>query len=388
MVFITFLLSAFGYEFLMFIMTVHVYSISHKALSVALFTALTFIPKVFSPYYGVFVDKHPRKIVLGINSGIVGVLILFLSLLTNIYWIYGLWFVTSFFIMFIINARTALMPEIMPADNYVWVNSMVLSTLNLAKILAPLIAGIILQYLDKNILILFTSAVYFLCMILSFLIKVTEQIKIEPKSISDNFHFIKEGMDFIRNNKGIRWLATLGVVWRLFLGMQFSLFIVLIARLGGGQMEYGLFMTIVALGSLVGSFIGPFIAKRVTEKILIHSGLAFHFFSFSLLGVLKQYTIALVIVFLSYMVFYATVVGIHSMRDKSTEVNLRGRVYGSITSVFTPPTIISMLLFGYLADIIGVGNVFVATGIIALIGLLFIIVKFNPTVKSNYEKGI
>jgi hypothetical protein len=61
-----FLLSAFGYEFLFFIMTIRIYSLTHKAMQVGIFAALTFFPKLFSPLlwrrrgslYSAEVDGH------------------------------------------------------------------------------------------------------------------------------------------------------------------------------------------------------------------------------------------------------------------------------------------------------------------------------------------
>src|SRR5512139_273453 len=55
------LLSAFGYEFLFLVLTVHVYDLTREAFSVGVFAAITFLPKVFSPVYGVLVDRFDRK---------------------------------------------------------------------------------------------------------------------------------------------------------------------------------------------------------------------------------------------------------------------------------------------------------------------------------------
>ncbi len=57
---LAFLLSAFGYEFMVFVMTVHIYDLTGSAMNVGLFTALTFLPRLFSPYYGSIADRYPR----------------------------------------------------------------------------------------------------------------------------------------------------------------------------------------------------------------------------------------------------------------------------------------------------------------------------------------
>ena len=69
--FSAFLLSAFGYEFIYFVMTVHIYDLTRSALNVGIFTALTFIPKLFSSVMGGIVDVYPQAILVryGRNCG-------------------------------------------------------------------------------------------------------------------------------------------------------------------------------------------------------------------------------------------------------------------------------------------------------------------------------
>ena len=53
---LAYLLSAFGYEFMVFVMTVHIYVLTGSAMNVGLFTALTSLPRLFFPYYGSLAD--------------------------------------------------------------------------------------------------------------------------------------------------------------------------------------------------------------------------------------------------------------------------------------------------------------------------------------------
>jgi predicted MFS family arabinose efflux permease len=153
--------------------------------------------------------------------------------------------------------------------------------------------------------------------------------------------------------------------------MQLSLFVVYVTHhLGRSEAEYGVFMTAVALGSLVGSVIGPFVARIFDEKRLIMAGLVLHYAAFSALGLIADYQVALAVAF---CVFYVTIVGIHSLRDRSTRADVRGRVYGASTSIFTPPTIVSILVGGYLADVVGVSVVFVGAGALAVASAIWIV---------------
>jgi MFS family permease len=55
--------------------------------------------------------------------------------------IYAVWFITSVFLTFIINVRSALMAELVSREQYTNGNALVLSLLNVAKLLGPLLGG-------------------------------------------------------------------------------------------------------------------------------------------------------------------------------------------------------------------------------------------------------
>ncbi|HWR31111.1 MAG TPA: hypothetical protein VN631_14890 [Negativicutes bacterium] len=79
-------------------------------------------------------------------------------------------------------------------------------------------------------------------------------------------------------------------------------------------------------------------------------------------------------------------VGLHSLRDKATQADMRGRVYGSVSAILTPPAIVSMLAGGYLANVFGVENVFVGAGTLALTSfyLLYLARGFRVAKASEF----
>ena len=279
------ILSAFSYEFIFFMMTIHVYNISKSPLNVGIFTAFSFFPKLFSPFYGVLVDQYSRKQVFGITTGIVGCLILLMGTARQLYWIYALWCVTSIFLMLIANVRTALMTEILAKDNFLWGNSVTLISLNLAKLLAPLSAGCIMAIFAKETFMYYTSGVYFFCMICTRFIKEEKRAPRLIENAQDVFMRVKEGVVYMLKHPTLKTLATLVFFWRLFLGLQVSLFVIYVkSYLAQSDAHYGLFMTMAGVGSLLGSVIGPWIAKMIPRHQLVFWGLLGHYLSFVCLG--------------------------------------------------------------------------------------------------------
>ena len=197
----------------------------------------------------------------------------------------------------------------------------------------------------------------------------------------------KAGLRYMLQNPNVRFLLMIGVLWRLFIGLQISLFVVYIKEyLGGTDAEYGLFMTAIGLGSILGSLAGPRVVRQFRTSTMVFWGLLLHYACFTLLGLLRDFQPALGVAFLGYVIFYATLVGLHSLRDRSTRIDMRGRVYGSVTAVLTPPAILSMLGGGYLADAWGVENVLVGAGLLAIGSLLLIFWRQNFTIATLSEK--
>jgi len=366
--FAAYILSAFGYEFIFFTMTIYVYDLSKSALNVGIFAALTFFPRLFASFYGIIADRYSRVKVLSWIAGITCLLVISLVFCPNMAWIYLVWALISIFLTFIINVRTALMTEIMAQGKYLRGNSLVLILLNLAKICAPLLAGISVTVLGVKYLFVFTGAIYLF--VVPFCARINLPVSRTVKSRGKIMTELIEGLKYIKDSLDLRFLITVAFLWRLFIGLQISLFVVYVkAHLLGGDTEYGMFMTIIGVGSILGSMGGPWLVKRMPYNAAVLWGLSIHYGFFIILGFLHDFHAALFVVFLSYVAFYATLVNLHSLRDQATRVDIRGRVYGSVTAILTPPAIISMLCGGYLANLFGVEKVFIGVGILAIITL-------------------
>jgi DHA3 family macrolide efflux protein-like MFS transporter len=368
---VAYLMSAFGYEFIFFSMTIYVYEVSKSPFMVGVFAALTFAPRLFAPLYGVAVDRYSRPRVFGVAAGITGALVAAMTFQPTLGWIYPVWTLTAILLTTIVTVRAALMTELMAQDSYLRGNSLVLVMLNIAKVLAPLLAGLASVAMSSHALFYMTAGLYFAVALISSSIK--SPLPVSGRAGRNLAAELKEGIGYLWRQADLRQLISLAVLWRLLIGLQVSLFVVYVKTyLGGGDTEYGMFMTAIGIGSILGSVVGPWLVKRVAYPAVVAGGMVIHYASFVVLGLVRDYQTALVVAFLSYIVFYATLVSLHSLRDRATQVELRGRVYGSVTAILTPPAIVSMLAGGYLANVFGVENVFVIAGVLAIVSFGFL----------------
>jgi predicted MFS family arabinose efflux permease len=294
--------------------------------------------------------------------------------------IYIIWFFASIFFTVIMNARGTLMAEVVSSDHYASGNAVVLSLLNGAKLLGPLIGGLIIMTLSIKLLLYFTGLVYFLVALCSFHIRGGKATAKNRSSFLDN---AKKGFRFMVKNKTFGLITSVAFFWRLFLSLQLSLFIIYIKSfLNCTSEQYGFFITLMGAGSIVGSLLGPYAAKRIKTIWLIAGGLSLHYASFAFLGLCKDYYLSLFIVFVSYAVFYMTLVTMHSVRDRITPFEIRASAYGTTTAILTPAAIVSTLAGGFLTDRFSVASVLFFAGLLALLSLFGILYFGKRTVRE------
>ncbi|MDT8903288.1 MFS transporter [Anaeroselena agilis] len=368
---IAYILSAFGYEFIFFLMTIYVYNLTQSALNVGVFAALTFTPRLFASVYGVVVDRYSRAAVFAAAAGATAVLVAAMSLSSSLIWIYALWLLISLLLTVITTVRTALMTEIMTQDGFLLGNSAVLTSLNCAKMLAPLLAGLATAAFSTAALFVATAAAYLVVAALSRIISLPRHAAAAtPRQLLPE---VAAGLRYILASPKLRFLIAVAFMWTLSLRLQLPLFVVYVKSfLGGGDQEYGYFMTAVGIGSILGSLAGPWLMKRGSHLALAMAGLTIHYSSFILLAFVQSFYLAAAAVFGGYVFFYAALVGLHSLRDLATAADLRGRVYGSVTAILTPAAIVSMLAGGYLAGRFGADKVLAVAGLTALATLYFL----------------
>jgi MFS family permease len=355
---------------MVFIMTVHIYDLTGSAMNVGLFTALTFLPRLFSPYYGSLSDRYPRGRIFSVAAMGIALGIFFVAGSSGIAWTYTIWFFISVLLMTIMNVRPAIMTEILPKDNYLHGNAIMLISLNAARLAAPMIGGLVALKWNIALLLHLTAVVYVAAAVLGLATRLAPMPKSATRSVDAVFAHMREGARYLLANRDLRYLGAVAFLWRLCLGCQLPLFVVYVKQfLGKGSDGYGIFMTMAGVGSVLGSVLGPRLAAKFDRRKLILWGLAAHYVSFACLGISRSFPVSLALVTISFAFFYTTIVSTHSLRDQATPIEYRGRVYGCITGILTPAALVSFLVGSFLAGVIGVEKVLIGAGVLALASL-------------------
>ncbi|HWQ08131.1 MAG TPA: MFS transporter [Holophaga sp.] len=371
-------LSAFGYEVLFFCMTLRVYDISRKAIDVGVFTAITLLPKLVSPACGAIVDRLGAKRTLVGAALLTALLAMGLPLADGLDPLYALWFLLSILFMIQGNARTVLMTQVTESGaGYIGGNALAFSLLNAARLAAPLCAGLLSRSLGTGGLTLMAAGGYSTCAAsAACLVAGRRSPRLERGGVAAA---LIEGFSRIRLSRELRLLVGLSSIRNFFLGFMPSLLVVLITGwLGRTGAEYGIALTAAALGSLGGSLAGPVITRLVRQRLVLGFGLGLHFLSFALLGLVKSYAATVTLLVAGSFALYVAAIVVHAKRDEVTDLAIRGRVYGSNTTLQAIPSLLSMLVAGVLADRFGVAPIFFVSGLMALAVLAVVSIGIAP----------
>jgi NRE family putative nickel resistance protein-like MFS transporter len=363
-------LSAIGFELILFVLMVVLFDRTKTALSMGTFTGIfMFCLVAFGPVAGICTDRWKRKNIFLVCNALLGILILVTKYLQEAFWIYFLWFLASLLFAFLRPARVALITNLFPKEDYFKANSAFTISLNLSKIGGPLIGGLLLISLSMEWVVNAIVSFFGLSLISVSTVPFGSSSlgPSDQKRPSWNWRDSTTGIFFLLADRGLRFYVLLGMLRLLFLASQLPLFIVYIKTfLGGSTEDYSLFMTTLAIGGAVGSFIAGGIENFLSRKTMIYGGLGASYLSFALLPLCPTLLFALIMMGVSNLSLFIAHVAIHSDIQRMTPDEIRGKVFASSPILLIPIGLISVFIATPLADRIGVEWIFLFSGLLAL----------------------
>ena len=328
---------------------------------------------LFSFSAGFILDKHSRKLILFLSQlvtascSFIPGLLAYLGYLdsSNKEILYIFAFINGVALSFIMPGRFAVLGELVPHENIskftIYLNFIIL----LGFALSPVISGLIREVYSYATLLMTTGSIYFLSAI------VLSIIPIPHEKIHNHPHrkeALKEAFNFVKKEKTVN---------QALIAMFFGMFVVGVIQvllpdfakeiLKLDEKERGSLMGMLGLGLLLGSLFSISIAKLIGRGKCI-------LISITLSGILMIVIAIVTNPFLSMTVlliaglFLGTVTSfVPSIIQAATPNNLRGRVMSYFSLVFLLTPALSGLGYGFLADKIGLVNVFIVSGIVAIL---------------------
>lgn len=360
------------------------YSLSKSPTLMGVITFVSFIPSfIVSPFAGVWIDRVNQYYLLIAMQTLFMILAFILAILTifghiQVWHLLLLGALTGIIYAIDMPLRQTFIVQLIDNDddlgNAISLNS---SSFNLARLIGPAIAGILIAGFGEGICFLINAISYIAVIIALFAMRIT----IKPiKQINELkvFKEIKEGFEYSFNSKPIRNIIIYLAIGS-FIGMALPVLMPIFAKeiLHGGAHTLGFLMSTSGIGALFG---GLYLAEKISilglEKSIFFASL---FFGFSLIGLAFADNL-LVSLALSFIIGFGIIIVVsacNTLVQSIVDNEKRGRVMSIYTMAFTGTSPIGSLFGGIIADKIGVSSTFFLCGLIIIIAALIFCTKFK-----------
>jgi len=379
------LLSQIGDQCMLIAAITLISNLSNSPLAMLIPAISMAIPQiVFGLVGGVVADRWNRKLVMVGSDVLRGLTVLCVLLISSAQQLWILYLVAAGLALmgvFFYPARNAVIPNLVPAGLLLAANGLIQGSYIIGLIVGPVIAGAAVELWMPSAII-FDSATFFISAIVITVMNVPQAASEESYTAEENsvWEDMKAGLNFIRHSRALSQVLVVTAVATLGIGAIVLLAIPhLKAQLEASGLEYGIAMSILGLGSVLGGLMVSRLSRRLSTSaivggMLILAGVVIVAFAFA-----PNYTVVLI----SITIIGACVVMARGALDTISQAlspdPVRGRVQSAVNLLVVAATAVAEGLSAVLGTLMGVQAVFAAAGVMtALTGVVTIFVLRGP----------
>jgi MFS family permease len=345
--------------------------------AVGIATGLQFAPMLFSLWGGMIADRYPKRRVLIGTQAAMGALALVLGVLAitgvvRVWEVYLLAFGLGMATVVDNPTRQSFAIEMVGRDelrNAIALNSAVF---NLARILGPAVAGVLISLIGTPTAFLLNAASYVAVIVSLLLMRESELHAAEPVARAKGQ--LREGLSYVRSRPDLLMTMML-VLFIATFGMNFQVTTALMSRVvfHTGAGKFGLASAVFAFGALIGALTAAR-RSRSGMRLLVWLSLGFGLLEIAT-GLMPTYWAFLIMLVPTGLFVISFSTAANSSVQLSTAAEMRGRVMGIYMLVFlggapfgAPLTGLVAQHFGTRAAVIGGGAIsVVATVVVAVL---------------------
>ena len=228
-----------------------------------------------SLFAGVIIDKFSKKKILIFTQSASLIITLILAILVwtgKIQYWHILILATALGIVNTIDmpSRQSMVIELVGKEdlmNGIALNSM---SFNLARIIGPAIAGLVMGYAGPAICF-FVNSISFAAVVISLFFIKLKPVEREPKNNTNVFEEIKDGLKYIYHNNILLHTVIVLAIVGMF-APNFSVLVPVFAKeiLKQNEAGFGILMSFMGVGSFLGAMFIATLSKSGPEKIIIY----------------------------------------------------------------------------------------------------------------------
>lgn len=367
-------LSLFGSMLVQYAIIWHITLTTQSGAILTIATLAGFLPQiVISLFAGVWADRYPRKLLIISSDALTAVSTLILGL----FFLFGY---EELWLIFVVSgirsvgagiqlpAVNAFLPEIVPTDKLIRVNSLNGTIQPIFMIAAPILSGTMLSFASLEAIFFVDVVTASLAVGLLLLLKTPARQRSEAQQAMGYFDDLRAGLDYVGQSAVLKTLFVFfGVVFFLVSPVIF-LTPLLVARSFGEEVWR---LTANEVTFFAGSIIGGAIMTA-------WGGFKNHFRTIGLasivwallfvgLGLSRHFTLYLIVMFLAGMPMPVWNAGITTLLQEIVEPEMHGRVFGIQQLIVSTIMPIGMVVFGPISDVVTIEVLLVLTSALMLI---------------------
>lgn len=332
------------------------YTLTNSPFLLSLIGIAQFTPMlIFSLFAGVVIDKFPKKKILLFTQSASLVITLILAILVWTgkvqYW-HILIMATALGIVNTVDmpSRQSVIIELVGKEdlmNAIALNSMVF---NLARIVGPAIAGIVMGYAGIAICF-FVNAISFCAVVISLLfIKLNSVVK-KSKDNARVLEEIKDGLKYIYDKKILLYTTLILTIVGTF-APNFNVLVPVFAKeiLNQNEAGFGILMSFMGFGSFLGAMFITTLSKSGPKKFIVYVVPLIVGAALIITGYSNVYLLTGIFLAVTGFFFIAFTSSANSTLQLNSSNEYRGRVMSVYTLVFSGSTPVGNLYAGLFAE--------------------------------------
>jgi len=322
---------------------------------VAFLTPFAFV----SPLAGVYVDKWNVKATMIASDAIRGVLIVSLLFVRDLYAIYAIFFALSTVSSFFMPAQSVAVRALAPAEGLMAVNALMSQAIQVSQIVAPSIAGLLVQFVGANSCFVFDSFSFFFSAGMIATLAIHRAPAPASGAASTVLASLRQGFRFIVTHSAISFVM-LSMASGMFAVRCFGSLLSIYVRdiLKSTADVFGYLNSLIGIGMIVASQFLPRFARKVSKPHLVIYGLCgmgFGVLVTALFGRLS--TTAIGMLALGFSAAFIMVTS-STLLQQETPHELLGRVSSSMMCIMAVSQVLAMFVAGPVAQRAGIRNLY------------------------------
>ena len=381
-------ISLFGSSLVQYAIIWYITLQTQSGVMTTLATLCGFIPQVLiSLFAGVWADKYSKKMLIILSDGAIAcatliIAVLFLSGLNSMWLLFFVLVIRSFGSGIQTPTTTSFIPELVPENKLMRVNGLNSTIQSIMLILSPAASGALLS----NVAL---EYIFFVDVITAVMgISVFSFVKVEPRKKKeekvDYFGSIKEGILYTKNHKLVSRLMIYLVLSNILIAPLAILTPLMVTRSFGADPW---FLTLNEMVFFVGNILGGVLISSwggFQNKIYTIGAGCFACGILSvLLGLPFPFAVYLVWMGICGLTMPLFSTPFITLFQENVDADKQGRVFSLISVITGAIMPLAMVVFGPLADSVKIETILIVTGVLFIIGTIFLIK--DKTIQRNMK---